>query len=314
MERENIGAYVKRLVRQSGVMGKLIAANTIVFLIFLVIGLVERLSGGGTVLLDNGSVIWGVEDTIKGYLVAPGNPAELIYKPWSLITQMFTHANFGHFFFNMIVLYFSGRIFTQFFGQRRLLLTYFLGGIFAYVFHVVAYYSLPALMAQGAPNILGASASIMAIFVASAVYQPSYIVHFFGVLRVPLFLLAAIYVVGDLLGVGTNDKIAHFAHLGGALFGGLSVINAHSPRNFMNRFDKFIFKFKRDNFSFKRKPKMKVYGSSSKAKEMTDDEYNANKSAQKDRIDAILDKISKKGYEGLTKEEKDILFNESKRG
>ena len=150
---------------------------------------------------------------------------------------------------------------------------------------------------------------------ASAVHKPSYPVHLFGVFKLPLFVIAALYVLSDLMGIGSNDQVAHFAHLGGALFGGLSVINAFSSKNFMNRIDRFIFKLKLGSFSFKRKPKkpkMRVY-ESTKASKQTDDEYNADKAGHKARIDAILEKISKKGYEGLTKEEKDILFNESKR-
>jgi membrane associated rhomboid family serine protease len=319
MAKENVGQYVKRLVLQSGMLGKLIAASTIVFLFFVLMALGERLFFGPPEVFANGTVAYTFTEIFRSkYFAAPGDPSLLLYKPWSIITQLFTHGSFGHFIFNMIALYFSGRIFISFFGERRLLLTYFLGGIFGYLIHIVAYYSFPGLAAEGVAGLMGASGSVFAIFVASAVYQPSYPVHLFGVFKLPLFVIAALYVLSDLMGIGTNDQVAHFAHLGGALFGGLSVINAFSSKNFMNRIDRFIFKLKLGSFSFKRKerkkrkPKMKVY-QSTKASTQTDDEYNADKAGHKARIDAILDKISKKGYEGLTKEEKDILFNESKR-
>ena len=249
------------------------------------------------------------------YMSAPGDPSLLIYRPWSLVTQLFTHGSFTHFLFNMVALYFSGRIFINFFNQRRLLLTYLLGGIFGYLIHLIAYYSFPGIAEEGVASILGASGAVFAIFVASAVHNPSYPIHLFGVFKLPLFVIAALYVLSDLMGVGSKDQVAHFAHLGGALFGGLSVINAFSSKNFMNRIDRFIFRFKLGNISIKqktRKPKMKVH-QSTKASAQTDEQYNADKVVQKERIDAILEKISKKGYEGLSKEEKDILFNESKR-
>lgn len=316
MAKENVGQYVKRLVLQSGMLGKLIAASTVVFLFFVLMGLGEFLFYGPPELFADVSVADTFTEIFRSkYFSAPGDPSLLLYKPWSIITQLFTHGSFGHFIFNMIALYFSGRIFISFFGERRLLLTYFLGGIFGYIIHIIAYYSFPGLSANGVAGLMGASGSVFAIFVASAVHKPSYPVHLFGVFKLPLFVIAALYVLSDLMGIGSNDQVAHFAHLGGALFGGLSVINAFSSKNFMNRIDRFIFKLKLGSFSFKRKPKkpkMRVC-ESTKASKQTDDEYNADKAGHKARIDAILEKISKKGYEGLTKEEKDILFNESKR-
>ena len=324
MAKESIGQYIIRLIKQSGMLGKLIAANTIVFLAFAIIGLIGNLSYPPEYSAE-GFMLPGVGEIAKGYFIAPGDPSELIYKPWSVITHMFTHADFRHFIFNMIMLYFSGSIFVRFFGERRLLLTYLLGGVFAYALHFIVYSVFPGMAVYGTPSILGASASIMAVFIGAAFHQPSFKVNLFGVFPVQLFILAAIYIISDLAGIGSQNRTAYVAHLGGALFGGLSVINAFSSKNFMNRIDRLIFKLKLGNFSFKRnknssskssggwrkKPKMKVY-QSTKASAQTDDEYNSSKAEHKARIDAILDKISKKGYEGLTKEEKDILFNESK--
>jgi len=308
MERETIVQYVQRSIRESGMVGKLIVANTIVFLFFVLLGLVQALGFPP----EEGQK--GIVEIVKNFFIAPGNPGELLYKPWAIITHMFTHADFGHFFFNMIMLFFSGRIFVHFFGERRLLSTYIVGGIVAYIIHIGFHSFFPNLSPGiGVPNILGASAAIAAIFVAPAVYQPGFKVNLFGVVPVPLAVIAGFFVLSNLMGIGNGGQVAYIAHLGGALFGGLSVINAHSSKNIMNRLDRLVFKFKLGNFKpKKRKPKMKVY-QTTETRNMTDDEYNSNKQARQERIDAILDKISKKGYDGLTKEEKDILFNESKR-
>jgi hypothetical protein len=110
-----------------------------------------------------------------------------------------------------------------------------------------------------------------------------------------------------------QSRIAHFAHLGGVLFGIVSIIGVNSSNHFMKKVDRFFAWIISPKFSFKRKPKMKVYQNPNETKKMTDEEFNFNKKLRQERLDAILDKIGKKGYEGLTKEEKDFLFNESQR-
>jgi len=300
MQEQNFFEYIKNAYRKAGVIGKFIAANTIVFLFFSILFLVEKLF-----LIDN------LTNNVKIWFAAPGDPSELLYKPWSIVTQLFTHADFGHFAFNMLAFYFTARIFVQFFGEKRLITTYFVSGIFAYLFHIGCFYLIPAFQQNVVPGLIGASGAVMAIFMAIAVHRPGFRVHLYGLIKVPLMLLALLYIFYDLRGVVNPDGIAHLAHLGGAAFGALSVMNIQSPKNFMNRLERWLSKLKKPRFSFKRKPKMKVYKTD--ARTMSDDDYNSGKKVHQDRVDAILDKISKKGYEGLTKEEKEILFNESKR-
>ncbi|MGB1102731.1 MAG: rhomboid family intramembrane serine protease [Crocinitomicaceae bacterium] len=303
MERESILAYIKRLIQESGMLGRIIAVNTAIFVVLILIRLISKLYENEE--LFNAVVI---------NLGAMGDPALVIRKPWTLVTHYFTHYEFLHFLFNMIILYFSGRIFLSFFSHRRLLLTYLIGGFFAYFIHVGAYYAFPLLQHEGPSLLIGASASVMAVFFAAAVHKPNMPVMLFGILKLPLIGIAALYLLSDLMGVGSGDSVAHFAHIGGAIFGALSVINAYSSKNIMNRIDRLIFRLKAGDFKWPKRSKLKTaYTSNRSAKDMTDDEYNANKKAKEERINAILDKISKKGYDGLTKEEKDILFNESKK-
>ncbi|MDA7803025.1 rhomboid family intramembrane serine protease [Crocinitomix sp.] len=306
MAKESIGQYIKRLIKQSGLVGKLIAINTVVFLFFIIIRLIAKLYVN--------DAIFG---TTLSYFAAISEPSQIIYKPWTLITHLFTHYEFLHFLLNMLVLYFSARIFVHFFGERRLLSTYLLGGVFAYIVHAGAYYVFPLLQNEGPSILVGASASIMAVFFAVAVHEPSFKVKLFGVFDVPLLAIAGIFLLSDLMGLGQPKdeaaSVAHFAHIGGAIFGTLSVINANSSKNFMNRLDRFFIRFKLPKITIKSQPKMKVYRGETKAAKMTDEEYNAQKVARQKRVDAILDKIAKKGYDGLTKEEKDILFKESKK-
>ncbi|MBK6527569.1 MAG: rhomboid family intramembrane serine protease [Crocinitomicaceae bacterium] len=307
MEQQNVSEYLKGSIRNSGLLGKIILVNTVIYLIMVILMLAQRLF-----------VNDGLLEQVLIYLVAPGNPALLKYAPWTVITYMFTHYEFLHFIFNMLILYFSGKIFLQFFGEKRLLSTYILGGIFAYALHVGAYYIFPVFANQSADPIVGASGAIMAVFMAVAFYRPALKVMLFGVVPVPLIAIAALYIITDLLGlteqqVEGQSRIAHFAHLGGVLFGIVSIIGVNSSNHFMKKVDRFFAWIISPKFSFKRKPKMKVYQNPNETKKMTDEEFNFNKKLRQERLDAILDKIGKKGYEGLTKEEKDFLFNESQR-
>jgi membrane associated rhomboid family serine protease len=309
MQEQNFLEYIRNGYRRSGVLGKLIAISILVSLLFGILLIVENLF-----LVDN------LKDSVKYWFAAPGNPERLGHKPWTIITQLFTHGNFGHLAFNMLALYFIGRMFVQFFGEKRLVSTYLLGGIFGYIIHVSAFFIFPAYWMKEAGPIVGASGAVFALFAAVVVYRPQLKVSLFLIpIQIPLFLIFGLYILFNLQGlmipenelVENQSNTAYFAHLGGALFGALSVMNVQSPKNFMNRLDKWLTKLKKFKFSFKRKPKMKVYKSD--ARTMTDDDYNSSRKNHQDRVDAILDKISKKGYEGLTKEEKEILFNESKR-
>lgn len=300
MRQQGVFQYLKSVFQQNGMIGRLILVNAIVFVILQILYFIQ----GGYAEGEP-----GIFEMAVHYLSGPGDPSNIIYRPWGVFTQMFTHYSFMHFLFNMIFLFFVSQIMIQLLGEKRLLSTYILGGLFAYATHVVMYYLIPEFAKGGVSDVVGASGSVMAVFCAVAFMRPRLTVYFFGMIKMPIIVLAVVYIAVDLFSVNSTDGVAHFAHLGGALFGALSIINVNSPNNFMNRFEKFWSRLGR---LFNRKPKLKIYDQE-EVKQMDDDEYRAEKKASQERVDAILDKISKKGYEGLTKEEKEILFNESKR-
>jgi membrane associated rhomboid family serine protease len=305
--QQNVFQYLKGSLKNSGTLGKILAVNTVIYLFFLILQIVEKLF-----------IKEGLTENVVMYFAAPGNPADLIYIPWTILSSMFSHFMFGHFLFNMLILFFTGIIFLQHFSPVRLLSTYILGGLFAYLAHIGAYYLFPAFAAQSASPVIGASGAIMAVFMAIAFHRPALRVMLFGLIPVPLFIIAALYILTDLTGIteqqaGNESNIAHFAHLGGVIFGAISIIGVDSRNHFMTYADRFFGWFKAPKLSFKRKPKLKVHQGGSQTKNMTDEEYNFNKKLRQERLDSILEKIGKKGYEGLTKEEKDFLFNESQR-
>jgi membrane associated rhomboid family serine protease len=229
-----------------------------------------------------------------------------IRAPWGLVTSIFTHEQFGHLLFNMLFLYFSGRFFEQHFSRKKLWLTYLFGGIAGGILELLANNLFPALQGTNVV-ILGASGSIMAIFTAMAFYQPNIQVSLFGIFPIRIYFLALFFLFKDLINIGTDDQIAHFAHLGGAIFGLLSIQNLHSSKNILTRLEGVLLRI----ISFF-KPKEKVKRTKTRFK--TDEEFNHEKHLKQVKMDQILDKISKSGYDSLTKAEKDFLFNQSKNG
>lgn len=238
--------------------------------------------------------------------------SEFIYHPWGLITSIFAHFSLWHIFLNLVFLYFSGRIFEQLFDQKRLIYTYLLGGIAGGLFELLANTLLPGLQA-GSSVIVGASGSIMAIFFAIAFHQPKMTVNLFGIIPVRIIILAGIFFLSDFLNLGTADGTAHFAHMGGAILGIISIQNPYSSSNVINavqRLGDSIIKFFSTGGSRKR---MKVV-TKNNTRHQSDEEYNKQKKDKQAEIDRILDKISKSGYDSLTRQEKDFLFNQSKNG
>ena len=108
---------------------------------------------------------------VNDWLSLSSNPADLLWKPWSIILYMFLHGGFFHLLFNMLVLYFAGRVFLTFFTQKQMFGLYILGGIFAGVMYIIGYNFLPAL-ATGGAKMVGASAANMTVLIAAAVYKP----------------------------------------------------------------------------------------------------------------------------------------------
>lgn len=236
-------------------------------------------------------------------------PDEFIRHPWTLITSIFAHFGALHLFFNMIFLYFSGKFFEQLFDGKRLLYTYMIGGVAGGLLEFIAHLIFPGL---GDVVVVGASGSIMAIFIAVAFYRPNLEVRLFGVIAVKLIWLAVAYMAIDFISLATNDGTAHFAHIGGAIIGILSIQNMGSSRNIIT-VAQGIGRSIGSLFGKRKKLKFTVVRGD-QVRKMTDEEYNENAKVRQKETDRILEKISKSGYESLNKKEKDFLFNQSKNG
>ena len=243
------------------------------------------------------------------WLSLPASLSLLAQRPWTLITYMFLHESLLHIFFNMLMLYFGGKIFMEYLGNRKLVATYLFGGIVGGLLYVAAFNLFPAFAGvKDQAMALGASAAVLAILVAIATFIPNYSLQlmFFG--RMKLKYIAIFFVVIDILSIEKSNPGGHIAHLGGALWGFLYIIALKKGTD-LSKIFVIIGRFFKKLFT--PKPKLRV---SYSKKPLSDDEYSAQKKAEQAKIDAILDKISRSGYESLSKEEKEALFKSSGKG
>ena len=246
------------------------------------------------------------------YLELPAWMPLFLSQPWTLLTYMFLHVGALHLLFNMLWLYWFGQLFLSFYSARHFRGVYILGGLCGGLFYMLAYNVFPYFASYVYGSfLLGASASVLAIVVATAVREPEYRVNFMFVGAVRLKYVALFMVVTDLLFMTSGNGGGHIAHLGGALAGwwfALGLQKGHDITRWINQvIDWFSggMKFNRPA----KKPKMKVERGGKSA----DYDYNAQKKRQSEEIDRILDKLKKSGYASLTTEEKKRLFDASKR-
>lgn len=286
---------LKRTFRSGNILAKLIYINVGLFVIIRILAVLF--------------LLFNIKDVpFLLYLQVPASPGLLLYRPWTLITYMFTHFSFLHILFNMLWLYWFGGIFLQFFNERQLGGLYVLGGIAGALLFIAAYNIFPYFQTVAESSFLmGASASVMAIVFAASFYRKNYEIHLLLIGRVKLIYLAIFTFVIDFMAITSSNAGGHIAHIGGALLGIWFASRINSGKDLtapMNRaIDWFV------NLG-KRKPKSKMHVSYKRNE--TDYEYNARKNQENKDLDIILDKLKKSGYQSLSTEEKKRLFDASK--
>lgn len=240
------------------------------------------------------------------YVSLSSNPVDLFWKPWSIISYSFFHSDFFHIFFNLIILNFSSQLFLTFFNQKQLLGLYVLSAIFAGVVFVSSFYLMDII----AP-IVGASAAIMAILVAVTVYAPLMNVRLLLIGNVKLWQITVVILVLDLLQIRMENSGGHIAHLSGAFFGFVFVKLLKNGTDLTNIvttiIDFFVNLFRKSPST----PFKKVHKNYKKPSEKSASRI-VTKDKTQQQIDEILDKISRSGYDCLTKEEKEFLFKAGK--
>jgi membrane associated rhomboid family serine protease len=284
---------------------QIIIINLIVFVALIVLRVVLVLSNSGEYY-----------QFILYQLTLPASLENYLRKPWSIITYFFTHEDFFHILFNLLFLYWFGRIIREFLGNRRVIALYALGGLAGGLFYMLIYNLLPFFSGRvTSSEMLGASAGVYAIVVGAATFMPNFTFFLLFLGPVKIKYIALFYVILSFANTIGDNAGGQLAHLGGALVGFLYIVQLKKGNDWgkpvygvMNFFQKL----------FTRKPKIKVTHSSGRrpatgyTRTSTNRSNTNSGSIDQKEIDAILDKISEKGYDSLTKEEKEKLFNASK--
>jgi len=300
-----IAEDIKGSFRHGTALTRLIYINIAVFLIIKIIEMIGVLAAKPS-----------MADSIVSFLAVPASLGALAGKPWTPLTYMFTHQAFMHILFNMLWLYWFGKIFISYLDQRKFVSLYLLGGLAGALLYIAVFNIFPAFAGTVHVSMaLGASASVMALVIATAVYLPDMEILLFLFGRIRLKYLALItFLITSIFdfSVNTGGKIAH---IGGALMGlawGYSIRHGRDIGGWLNSIIDFMVVLFKPGKRLKvtyRKPKNSYDTSQTR----TDYEYNQVKAERQKAIDHILDKISKGGYDSLTREEKEILFSESQK-
>ena len=283
---------IKESFREGSALTRLIYINLGVFLVFRILNVFFFLSGTPFPFMD--------------WLALPADFGLLASRPWTLITYMFLHFEFLHILFNLLWLYWMGQIFLTYFDQGKLITIYLLGGIFGGLFYVAGYNLFP-VFSHIVPDsrLLGASASVIAIVTALAVHAPNHTLHLMFIGPVKMKYIALVSVLMYVIGISSTNAGGNLAHLGGAFWGVIYVLQLRRGIDPGKRVNRLFSSLKK---AFSPKPKVKV----SYRKPADDIEYNRQKNQDQKRMNEILEKISKSGYDSLSKEEKEILFRMGK--
>lgn len=283
---------IKQSFKHGSALTRLIYINLAVFIAVRVIQLFFFLSNREFTLLE--------------WLALPDNPQEFLEKPWTIVTYMFLHYNFIHILFNLLGLYWFGKMFLNRFEGDKLLGLYILGGITGGALYMVSYNLFPVFENVDG-LLLGASASIFAILVALAVYEPNQEIYLAFVGAVKMKWVAVFYLALSAIGISASNPGGNIAHLGGALWGYLYIVQLRKGRDMASWLNYILRKLAS---IFKPRQRIKV---TYKQPPRDDYEYNRQQNQNQEEINRILEKISKSGYQALSKEEKEMLFKQGKK-
>lgn len=295
----NISEEIKQVFSQGSILTRLLCINVLVWIGIKIIMLI--------LFLFNADI--GTATSVIRWFSVPASLASLLFKPWTLISYMFLHEDFWHIFFNMLWLYWFGKIFLEYLDGKKMLVVYLLGGIMGASLYIISFNLFPVFSAiKDVSYALGASASVLAITIAISTYVPNYSIHlmFLGPVRIKYIALFA--VVQDLLSIQNENAGGHIAHLGGALLGYYFIVQLKKGNDISKPLIGLINTIQ--GYFVKEGSNLKVSHSNRgyTTRNKSDEEFNYEKKQRQHQMDEILDKISKSGYESLSKEEKDLLF------
>jgi membrane associated rhomboid family serine protease len=273
--------------RQDNGLVQIILINVVVYVIMAIIIVISEISKNSA-----------PAHFFKYYTYLSSNLNNLIYKPWTVFTYFFTHdINPFHILFNMLALYWFGRIIHEFIGNRRLINIYVMGGLLGGIIFLVIQNTVPFFIERTSLyGLTGASGSVYAVAVAAATLVPDYRFFLVFIGPVRIIYIVAIFVFISFISIIGENPGGNICHLGGALLGYLYISQLKKGRDIGQPIN-IIARWIRNI----RKPRMKVSY-----------KKDGDEISQKE-VDAILDKINRSGYESLTKEEKQKLYKASQK-
>lgn len=275
--------------------------------IFLVMGIIYVFSTvGGT--------DWLYAFVSKQFTIPP-KFGEFLHRPWTIITYAFAHSltDIFHILFNMLVFYWFGRLFIEYLGNDKLIALYVLGAVTGGVVYLMVYNLVPYFIERSDfLGMVGASAAVFAIVTGAAVLLPNYTFYLLFLGPIKIKYIAAFYIIMSFLGSVGSNAGGNIAHLGGALIGFIYIKQLQVGVDWGGWITSTLDWIKS---LFEPRPKVKVTyrKSEPRAKTRSTPKAKAGSKASQEEIDAILDKISERGYESLSTDEKEKLFNASKK-
>ncbi len=283
---------------------QLIIINVVVFLFLAVLNVFSSLFG-----------FRGVFDFVYDQFSIPPVFTDFLTRPWTIITYAFAHSlsDIFHILFNMLVFYWFAKLIIEYLGSDRVIGIYVLGALAGSIAYLLVYNLVPFYVERsGFPGMVGASAAVYAIVVAAATFMPNHTFFLLFLGPVKIKYIAGFYIVLSFLGSVGGNAGGNIAHLGGAFMGYMYIRQLQSGNDWgkwiisiINFFKSFFVPSSKIKVSYKKEKSTAKTSSTNMSGRRTS-------SASQEEIDAILDKISERGYESLTKEEKQKLFNASK--
>jgi len=285
---------IKKKFAEASILNKLIYINVTIFILFSLFDVVSFLFNSNISIFVNKFEL-------------PSNTDIFIQQPWSIITYMFFHSSILHVLFNMIWLHFGGKILINYINEKQFLSTYLIGGICGGILFILSYNFIPAFNSiYLSAFALGSSASVFAIMIAAATYNPNLNIQLPLLGRIKLKHIAVFMITLDIISIPKGNAGGHIAHIGGALFGYFYIYQLKKGQDYSILMSKLIDIITN---TFKTRSKFKTVHKRAKS----DYEFNAEKADQQKEINKILEKISKSGYDSLNQKEKDTLFSASKK-
>jgi membrane associated rhomboid family serine protease len=291
---------IKLSIRNENPVTRLIIINVTVFLIISALQILFLLSARSMFMST-------LKDVLVFNLSMPMSFARFLHRPWTLLTHIFTQEDLPNILWNMLALYWFGKLLAYYTATKKIIPLYIMGGVAGGLISILAIETIPMFRGYTGQSLLGASAGVTAIIVATATLIPDVKMNLFLIGPVKLLYVAVFVIFISVLNMAADANVSgNISHLGGAAMGYSFIVQYKKGRDMSKWINQFFDWIKG---LFKRNPKSKMKVAHKRA--MPDQEHHLNRREHQQTVDEILDKISKSGYESLTKAEKEILFKAS---